>query len=149
MSKENHLPLEVTHHVRDTCLCMYLQRAARAVARTFDDALRPVGLTSGQFSILMSLNRPDKPKQGSVAELLAMDRTTLTANLKPLQRRGLLEVSTDPNDKRNRLLSLTDDGRDLLVKAYPIWTTTHDAVEAHMNDTEANILRQNLQALAC
>ena len=97
--------------VRDTCLCLHLQRAARAVARRFDDALRPLGLTNGQFSLLMSLNRPEPPTIGSVAALLAMDRTTLTANLKPLERRGLVEVAVDQADRRSRRLSLTPAGR--------------------------------------
>ena len=91
MSKCDDLPFEITLEVRDTCLCLHLQRAARAVARRFDAALRPLGLTNGQFSLLMSLNRPEPPSIGSVSALLAMDRTTLTANLKPLERRGLLD----------------------------------------------------------
>ncbi|MGC2529450.1 MAG: MarR family winged helix-turn-helix transcriptional regulator, partial [Candidatus Acidiferrum sp.] len=69
--------------VRDCCLCLHVQRAARALARRFDDALRPVGLTNGQFSLLMSLNRPKPPGMTAVASFLAMDRTTLTAALKP------------------------------------------------------------------
>src|SRR3954453_13950675 len=88
--------------VRNTCLCLHLQRAARAVARRFDEALRPLGLTNGQFSLLMSLNRPEAPTIGSVAALLAVDRTTLTANLKPLTRRGLVEVRIDDADRRGR-----------------------------------------------
>src|ERR1700756_1544583 len=92
---------ETTLLVRDTCLCLHLQRAARALARRFDDALRPLGLTSGQYSTMMSLNRPEPPSIGSVASLLAMDRTTLTAALKPLERRGLVKVSIDKEDKRS------------------------------------------------
>ncbi len=88
MSKARPVPFDKTLQVRDSCLCLHLQRAARAVARHFDDALRPPGLTSGQFSLLMSLNRPEPPTIGMVAAMLAMDRTTLTAALKPLQRRG-------------------------------------------------------------
>src|SRR5947209_799278 len=95
-----------TRIMRDTCLCLHLQRAARAVARRFDEALRPLGLTNGQFSLLMSLNRPEPPTIGSVAALLAMDRTTLTANLKPLTRRGLVEVRIDAADRRGRRLIL-------------------------------------------
>src|SRR5437660_11372104 len=87
------LPFEVTITVRDTCLCLHLQRAARAIARRFDEALRPLGLTNGQFSLLMSLNRPEPPTIGAVAALLAMDRTTLTAALKPLERRGLVRAA--------------------------------------------------------
>ncbi len=111
------LPLPVTIHVRDSCLCLHLQRAARKVARIFDEALRPLDLTNGQFSLLMSLNRPDAPSIGSVASLLAMDRTTLTANLKPLERRGLIKVTVDPEDKRSRRLALTPAGKKLLTAA--------------------------------
>src|ERR671932_1135645 len=100
MSSTRDVPFETTLLVRDICLCLHTQRAARALARRFDDALRPLSLTNGQFSLLMALNRPEPPGMGAVASLLAMDRTTLTAALKPLQRRGLVEVSPDPADKR-------------------------------------------------
>src|SRR5689334_5749240 len=114
MSKGAVIPFETTLLVRDTCLCLHVQRAARALARHFDEALRPAGLTNGQFSLLMSLNRPQPPGIGSVASLLAMDRTTLTAALKPLERRGLVTIAVDPADKRSRRLALTDDGRAML-----------------------------------
>src|SRR5262245_7476239 len=96
------LPRAAALHVRDHCLCLHAQRAPRVLARRFDDALRPLGLTSGQFSLLMSLNRPAPPAVGDLAELLAMDRTTLTANLKPLERRGLVRVAPDAQDRRAR-----------------------------------------------
>src|SRR6478609_10724547 len=97
------VPFATTVEVRDTCLCLHTQRAARALARRFDEALRPIGLTSGQFSLLMALNRPQPPAMGPVAQLLAMDRTTLTAALKPLERDGLVAVTVDPDDRRSRL----------------------------------------------
>jgi DNA-binding MarR family transcriptional regulator len=96
----------------------------------------------------MSLNRPHPPKIGSVAALLAMDRTTLTANLKPLERRGLLEIVADAEDRRSRLLRLTQAGRDLLAAALPIWTAEHAAVEAAIESAEPAMLRAALQALA-
>src|SRR5271165_3956017 len=114
MSKCEDPPFEITIEVRDTCLCLHLQRAARAVARRFDAALRPLGLTSGQFSLLMSLNRSEAASIGSVSTLLAMDRTTLTANLKPLERRGLVTVTVDDVDRRTRRLILTPAGRAVL-----------------------------------
>src|SRR3954469_24189686 len=120
MSKPANVPFETTLLVRDTCLCLHTQRAARALARRFDEALRPVGLTNGQFSLMMSLNRPSPPTLGSVADLLAMDRTTLTAALKPLERRGLAQSVVDVQDRRARRLQLTDAGRALLAKATPI-----------------------------
>jgi DNA-binding MarR family transcriptional regulator len=116
------LPLELTLKVRDSCLCLHVQRAARAVARRFDEALRPVGLTNGQFSLLMSLNRPEPPTISSISSLLAMDRTTLTANLKPLERRRLVKVTVDEADRRSRRLSLTPEGQDVLAKAVPLWS---------------------------
>jgi len=147
MSKLRPVPFETTLLVRDTCLCLHVQRAARALARRFDDALRPLGLTNGQFSLLMSLNRPAPPAMGSVADLLAMDRTTLTAALKPLERRGLVTVAVDPADRRSRLLSLTADGLALLARAVPVWQTTHGALEAHLDDG-ADRLRTDLIALS-
>jgi DNA-binding MarR family transcriptional regulator len=124
-----------------------VQRAARALARRFDDALRPVGLTNGQFSLLISLNRPEPPGMGSVAELLAMDRTTLTAMLKPLERRGLVRVAVDPHDRRGRLLRLTAQGKNLLAEAAPIWERTHAEVQSLLGAGETERLRTNLRAL--
>jgi len=141
------VPFEATLRVRDACLCLHAQRAARALARRFDEALRPTGLTNGQFSLLMSLNRPAPPAMGQVATLLAMDRTTLTAALKPLERRGLVTIGVDPKDRRGRLLALTDAGRDLLARAFPIWRDTHDAVEAALPGDDPDALRAALRAL--
>lgn len=147
MSNSRDIPFETTHLVRDTCLCLHTQRAARALARRFDEALRPVGLTNGQFSLLMSLNRPQPATMGSVASLLAMDRTTLTAALKPLERRGLVEVRPDPKDRRSRLIVLTPEGLSLLSRAVPIWEATHKDVEA-LTSGEAERLRLHLRALS-
>src|ERR1700756_2226232 len=148
MSKRNDLPFEITLEVRNSCLCLHLQRAARAVARRFDAALRPLGLTSGQFSLLMSLNRPDPASIGSVSALLAMDRTTLTANLKPLERRGLVEVMVDDTDKRTRRIALTPAGRALLVAACPVWRRTHAAIEGSLIGSNPDRLRDDLRALS-
>lgn len=141
------LPFSVTIMVRDHCLCLHAQRAARALARRFDEALRPYGLTNGQFSLLMALNRPEPSPMAPVAELLAMDRTTLTANLKPLERRGLLQVLTDRRDRRSRRLLLTEAGRALLARAMPAWTETHAAVERQVVHGSPDMLRADLLAL--
>jgi DNA-binding MarR family transcriptional regulator len=139
------VPFQTTLQVRDACLCLHVQRAARALGRRFDQALKPLGLTNGQFSLLMSLNRPEPPSMAPVAELLAMDRTTLTAALKPLQRRGLVEIGIDPDDRRGRRLKLTADGRALLAAALPVWEREHAAVEARLDGAED--LRRALRAL--
>jgi DNA-binding MarR family transcriptional regulator len=146
MSTAAIVPFETTLRVRDCCLCLHVQRAARALARRFDDALRPLDLTNGQFSLMMSLNRPEPPGMGPVASLLAMDRTTLTAALKPLERRGLVKLMTDPADRRGRRIRLTSKGRNLLAAAMPLWERTHLEVEALLHDSEG--LRTNLRALS-
>lgn len=140
------LPYRCTIEVRDACLCLHVQRAARALARRFDEALRPLDLTSGQFSLLMSLNRPEPPGMGSVAALLAMDRTTLTAALKPLVRRGLVTIAADKKDRRTRLLSIRPAGRALLAKGFLIWRRTHRDLEKEVPQPRA--LRTALLALA-
>lgn len=108
-------------HVRDNCLCLHVQRAARALARRYDEAFRPLDLTNGQFSLMMALNQPEPPNLTRLSNFLAMDRTTMTAHLKVLTRRGLVTVAVDPKDRRNRLLSLTPAGRTLLTEALPLW----------------------------
>jgi DNA-binding MarR family transcriptional regulator len=148
MSKDADISFATTILVRDSCLCLHVQRAARALARRFDQALRPLGLTNGQFSLMISLNRPTPPSMGSVAALLAMDRTTLTAALKPLERRGLVALTVDPTDKRSRLLTLTPAGRALLSGAVPIWESTHASVEGLCADADPDRLRSNLRALS-
>lgn len=140
------LSFGTTLFVRDTCLCLHTQRAARALARRFDMALKPVGITSGQFSLLMSLNRPEPPKLGSVAKLLAMDRTTLTANLKPLEQRGFINATPDPTDRRARLLQLTAAGRLVLADAIPIWRRIHAEIETVLSDPD--YLRSQLKLLS-
>src|SRR2546423_11038281 len=148
MSKPVEIPFATTILVRDTCLCLHVQRSARALARRSDEALRPLGLTSGQFSLLMSLNRPKPPSMGSVASLLAMDRTTLTAALKPLERRGLVAVTADATDRRSRLMTLTPAGRALLAGALPIWVHTHAVVEGLLADADPDRLRKDLATLS-
>ena len=139
------LPFSTTLEVRDTCLCLHTQRAARAIARTFDEAFRPHGLTNGQFSLLMALNRPEAPRITDLAPLLGMDRTTLTAALKPLEARGLV-LAAPGKDRRTRRLALTEAGRTTLAAALPVWRATHATIEAQLAD--ATTLRAGLNAIA-
>ena len=148
MSKAPAIPYDTTEHVRDHCLCLQTQRTARALARRFDAALRPVDLTNGQFSLMMALNRPHPAGMADVAALLAMDRTTLTAALKPLQRRGLVTVTPDATDRRSRRLGLTPEGLQLLKRALPIWRREHALIDGLLADRDPGDLRTALRALA-
>ena len=139
------LPLAATLEVRDRCLCFRTQRAARALARRFDAAFRPFGLTNGQFSLMMSLNRPEPPTMGAVAAFLAMDRTTLTAALKPLVRRELVRSAPDPKDARARRLTLTGAGHALLMQALPVWRAEHDRVDRLLEALDGGLDRDALR----
>lgn len=138
---------ETTIEVRDCCLCLHTQRAARALARRFDEVLRPAGLTNQQFSLLMALNRPEPPTMAPVAELLGLDRTTLTAALKPLEHRGLLVVETDAADKRSRRIHLTEAGHAVLLRTLPLWKQTHAEIGSERPDVDMGQLRMWLQEL--
>jgi len=143
---DNPVPFQTTLHVRDACLCLHAQRAARVLARRFDALLRPVGLTNAQFSLLMALNRPVPATIQPLATLLGADRTTLTAALKPLQREGLVMIEPDPDDRRGRRIRLTAAGQARLAQAVPIWTEGHAALEAELDDPDG--LRAGLNAVA-
>lgn len=135
MSKN--VPLETVHEIHNSCLCLATQRAARRLARRFDRAFQPVGLTNGQFSLMMALHGSRAPKLAALAAFLAMDRTTLTAALKALERRGLVRVAADPVDRRARLLALTEAGRAALAAAVPIWRAEHGALAAELDNIGA------------
>ncbi|WP_420478193.1 MarR family winged helix-turn-helix transcriptional regulator [Brevundimonas sp. FT23028] len=140
-------PYATTLHIRDHCLCLHAQQAARALSRRFDEVFRPLGLTSGQFSLLNSLNRPSPPTISQVAATLGMDRSTVTANLKPLERSGAVIATVDAADRRGRRVALTSAGRDLLARATPIWIATHQQLEAELDAGEADRMRGGLRRL--
>lgn len=147
MQTPGQLEISAAERVRDTCLCLHTQRAARALARRFDRALRPAGLTNAQFSLLMALNRPAPAAMREVASLLGADRTTLTAALKPLVRQGLARTSVDAADARIRRVSLTEAGQARLAQALPLWREAHAALEAVLEAEAPDRLRRDLRAL--
>jgi len=124
-----------------------IQRTARALARCFDAALRPLGLTNGQFILLMLLNRQEALGMADLASLLAMDRTTLTAALKTLERRGFVKITNHPTDHRFRRMKITRRGRALVTASIPIWKRASLEVESHLAGLDLDSFRQILQAL--
>jgi len=97
---------------------------------------------------MMSLNRPAPPPMKPVAELLAMDQTTLTAALKPLRRQGWVEIIVNPDDRRERLLQLTAEGKAALAAAVPIWEATHSEIEKQLKNGNGDNVRSELLALS-
>ena len=96
--------------VASECLCLGLRRAARALSRRYDEALQPLDLNNGQFSMLTMIAGLQPVGMQALADRLAMDRTTVTAALKPLQRRGLVTVEASEHDLRGRDARLAPPG---------------------------------------
>lgn len=147
MSKTGEKKVAIREEGRAICVCYHAQRAARALARRFDDAFRPLGVTNGQYSLLVALSQAGPVSIGGLADALGMDRTTLTAALKPLTRQGRVAIAADPADKRNRLVALTKSGRATLAAARPIWLATHREIEKRLGPAGPDRLRQDLRAL--
>jgi DNA-binding MarR family transcriptional regulator len=129
------------------CFCLNLKRAARAVARRYDEALEPVDLRNGQYSTLTAIAGLQPVSMQVLAEMLGMDRTTLTATLKPLQRRGLISIHLDTADRRSRILGLTDEGAALLREAFPLWKKVQQSVGRTVGRATNLELREQLTRL--
>jgi len=106
--------------VARACACANLRKAARAVTQVFDDALAPSGLKVTQFTLLVTSRLMRESTINDLAERMVIDRTTLSRNLKPLVRSGLLEVRRG-EDGRTRLVRITPAGEHALEVAYPLW----------------------------
>ena len=130
------------------CFGLSLRRAARATARRYDEALRPIDLTLGQFGTLVMLAELQAVSMHALAELLTMDRTTLTAALKPLQRRALVAVRPDKSDRRSRNVTLTDRGVTLLRSAIPLWKKVQGRIGLEMGTAGLPIFRAQLVLLS-
>jgi DNA-binding MarR family transcriptional regulator len=131
-----------------TCLCRRIQRAGRAVGRRFDDAFRSAGINNWQFTLLMSLTGETPLSVNEIASELGMDHTTTTRNLRPLERRGLLEIRPDAADGRVRRILLTEAGRQLLSEATVQWERVNREVAASLSPTEVETLRDMLDTIA-
>lgn len=138
-------PIERALLICDPCLCV--QRAARMMARRFDEELRRTGLTNGQFILLMLLNCPKAPGMPELSSLLAMDRTTLSAALKLLEHRSLVKMKVDRTDRRVKHITLTARARALLKVAVPLWNRTRVKVEALVPGGDLDTLRRVLRVL--
>lgn len=110
-----------------TCACFNLRRASRMVTQIFDDYLRPTGLKTTQFSLLVAAFIQRKQVLSKLAKLLGMDRTTLSRNLKLLEKKGLVKLGRG-DDRREVLVSLTEKGEEALTEAAPLWQKAQDRV---------------------
>jgi DNA-binding MarR family transcriptional regulator len=132
---------------KSLCNCTALRKATRRVSQLYDSALEPCGLRTTQRAILNHIARAGNPPLGELAEALVMDRGALTHNLKPLERDGLVDISVDPDDRRNRLVALTVAGRAKLAESEPLWKRAQQRFEAGFGAAKSASLRKALEYL--
>ncbi|MFE5139417.1 MarR family winged helix-turn-helix transcriptional regulator [Streptomyces fagopyri] len=131
----------------DRCNNLALRKAARYLGATYDRALAPVGLRGTQFSILQRLGAHGEMTISTLADTIAMDRTTMASNLKPLAREGLVTVEPSATDRRARVAAITPDGRSRLQAALPLWNAVQVRFEESFGTDEAARLRTSLTAV--
>ena len=137
-------PKEVPTTASFACTCLRLRKAARRVTQVYDGHVEPYGLTITQFGLLAHLRVLDGIGVGALAEKLVTDPTTLTRNLRPLQRRGFVVLAPDPDDRRSRSLHLTEQGREALRAARPAWARAQRHVEEVLGNADAAVLNSAL-----
>ena len=128
------------------CVCGNLRKAARAITQLYDEVLRPTGLRVTQFGILGATMAMEPVTVTRLADLTVTDRTTLTRNLKLLEKRGLLRVQMG-NDRREREVTLTARGREALASGLPLWQKAQTRVVQGLGDKRWNALREGLSAV--
>lgn len=148
MSPGPALSPEIAANIERECICVAIQKAARMISRSYDAALKPVGLSNWQFTLLMTMYSEGTPTISKLANDMGMDRTTLTANLKPLERRGLLVVHIDVEDRRVRRLILTEAGLTTLLKALPLWEKVQASCMKRLSGIEHATFRAAMKELA-
>jgi len=146
MSNPNSISKQELDQVVSTCACFNFRKVTRLITQSFDEVLKPSGLLITQFTILVAIAKLQAVTINELADSLVMDRTTLTRNIKPLVRSGWICVEPG-HDKRTRVISLTQDGEQVLRDAWPLW----QAAQAHIIETlgEAhwrNLLPQLIEA---
>ena len=130
--------------VRDNCLCFATHKAARELARHFDRVFAPLGITHGQYSMMVAITGMGQPKAVQLAGFLVMDQATVTAAIKTLVAKGLVETAQDPADRRARRVSMTATGHAVLARALPLWCAAHAEIDQGLPKSRPNQLRQGL-----
>ncbi len=147
MTAATTFPRAIALEVRDDCLCFAAQRSARELARRFDRLFLKLGITNGQFSMMVAMGGMGGPKLGELATFLGMDHATVTAAVRKLERRGLVTLRADGTDGRARRVSITEAGSALVAKAVPLWRDEHAKLAAEL-DGQAAAIRKQLMRLA-
>ena len=113
------------------CTCFNLRKASRIVTQYFDDSMRSIGLRGTQFTLLANAFAYSPITVTRMSEIMVIDRTTLGRNLLPMEKRGLIKVESG-DDRRTRIVKITDAGKRKLTEAYPLWKETQENIKQKM-----------------
>jgi DNA-binding MarR family transcriptional regulator len=141
-------PLEISRcrDIGRTCACFKVRKAARAVTKLYEEVLRPIGLRATQFSLLMAARVIGPVTVVKLAQITVMDRTTLTRNLQILEKRRLIEIKPG-EDRREREVTLTASGMEVLAKAVPLWEEAQDRVRQGLGEEKLRNLMDDLSEM--
>lgn len=131
------------NEVAAVCTCFNLRKASRAVTQLYDKILQPSGLLTTQFTLLVAISRFSSVTITRLAQELVMDRTTLTRNLKPLERQELIEIESG-QDQRTRVVALTAEGKEALAKALPLWEQAQACMVERLGQQRWSTLLESL-----
>ncbi len=148
MKSEDFKPLtmEKCKEIGQTCACYKVRKAARAVTKIYEEALRPSGLRATQFSLLMATRVIGPVTVVKLAQVMVMDRTTLTRNLQLLETRGLITIKPG-EDRREREVNWTDLGMEVLTKAIPLWEEAQERVRKGLGEERLQNLLGDLSEM--
>jgi DNA-binding MarR family transcriptional regulator len=129
MHSEEKVTMTKCQQVARQCACFNLRKATRAVTQLYDEVLRETGIRVTQLTLLVAAYLSGEMPISQMAEVLVMDRTTLTRNLRPLEGQGLIAIRSGA-DRREKLVTLTTRGRAMVSKALPLWEQAqHQIIE--------------------
>ena len=129
----------------DVCHCLAVRQAGRWISQLYDQHLAECGLRATQYAILAQLDRLGPVSIAALADAMVMDRTTITRNITPLARDGLVQIAAGPGDRRRKCVALTAHGRQTLAAARPLWRRAQAAFEKHFGAEQAAAMRALLR----
>lgn len=133
--------------IGQTCAVFNLRKASRVVTQLYDEIMKPSGILPTQFTLLVATRARGPVTITNLAEVLVMDRTTLTRNLKPLVKQGLISVEKGKQDQRSRVVKLTEKGLRQLDRALPLWKEAQHRMRRALGDSGLKQLLDDLQAV--
>ena len=139
-----HTPLTEYLEPAQGCICFNIRKSARAITQLYEEALRPTGLRATQFTLLVATRVMGTATISGLAKGLVMDRTTLTRNMKPLEKQGFIRIMPGKEDRREREVTLTLAGQEILSEALPLWKSVQQSVVKLLGQNRATRLLKDL-----